>query len=209
MPEANAQPGSAYLLSEIGIRDEAQRLRRQAALMLALELPALLDSVPRGGTFTDLGCGTGLLADTVAHARPDATVRGFDADEGAVDLSRRRFGDRANVAFACRRVEQGPPEGQPPADAVALRLVLMHLPGPVEALRSAAAWVRPGGVLHVLEGDDRAFRFRPEPAGIARILDLMQAVQERKGGSRRLGQDLAALMTAAGWAQVGVEERAP
>jgi SAM-dependent methyltransferase len=200
---------SAYLLSEMDMQDEAGRLRKQAALMLALELPAILEALPQGGRLADLGCGMGLLADAVAQARPDAQVHGFDADAGAVELSRRRFGSQGRILFEARRAEAGPPAGFPGADVAVLRLVLMHLPEPGAVLAALAPWLAPGGTLHVLEGDDREFRFEPGLPASEEVLGIMEAVQVARGGSRRLGRDVPALLEANAWEVLGHRELAP
>jgi SAM-dependent methyltransferase len=209
MPVDEKKTSSAYLLSEIGISDEAARLRAQASILLALELPGILATLPQGGRFFDLGCGSGLLTDAVALARPDAQVHGFDADPMAVEVSRKHFGARAGLGFDCRRLEEGPPPGFERADTAVLRLVLMHLPEPAAALKSAAAWVKPGGMLHVLECDDRALAFEPAQPQLDEALALMQRVQVYKGGSRHLGRGLAALMSSAGWAVRGQGVHSP
>jgi SAM-dependent methyltransferase len=207
MPEAVKKEGSAYLLSQVGGLEEAERLRRQAVIVLAMELPVLLAALPQAGAFADLGCGSGLLADAVARQRPDAQVLGADADAMAVAEAERVFKGQPNLAFRCRALEQGPPPGAPLADVAVLRLVLMHLADPVESLRAARLWVKPGGQLHVIEGDDRSIGFSPEAAWTGRVLDLMEQVQKRRGGSRRRGQDLKALFLQAGW-QVGAIRQA-
>ncbi|HTA16644.1 MAG TPA: methyltransferase, partial [bacterium] len=84
MPVDEEKQSSAYLLSELG-GEELGRLRKQAAVWLSMELPEIIQTLPRNGGFVDLGCGVGLLADAVAQARPDAQVHGFDIDALSVE----------------------------------------------------------------------------------------------------------------------------
>ncbi|HTA17221.1 MAG TPA: class I SAM-dependent methyltransferase [bacterium] len=207
MPVDEEKRSSAYLLSEIG-GQEVERLRKQAAIWLSLELPDILKTLPQTGRFVDLGCGIGLLADAVAQERPDVQVFGFDADAIAVEQSLRRFGGRPGLVFDQRRLEQGPPPGFQAADVAVLRLVLMHLPDPKGALEAARAWLKPDGVLHVIETDDRFMSFEPLPAWLPGLLDLMQAIQKKRGGDRWLGAELAALLSSAGWNVVGQKQSA-
>jgi SAM-dependent methyltransferase len=205
MPMGTEGQPSAYSISEFGPK-ENERLDRQASLWLHKELPTILETLPKAGRFVDLGCGTGLLADAVAQARPDTAVYGFDSDPPAVEQTRLRFGARPGRHCGVRRLEQGPPHGFDPADVAVLRMVLMHLSDPGSALAAARTWLKPGGVLHIFESDDRAIILEPETFRLPELFDLMQEVQKHRGGSRRLGMDLPALLDSAAWTIVGREQ---
>lgn len=198
----------AYRLAETGGLAEADRLRRQARLAVQQELPLLLESLPQGGRLVDLGCGSGLLCAAVAEARPDAQVLGVDPDPLAIAEAQRLFGG-PRLAFVRRGAEDGPEHALQQGDVLVMRLVLMHLPRAIESLRGLKAWLRPGGRLHLIEGDDRALRLDPAPEGLPRLLDLMERAQQARGGSRRLGQDLGGLLDAAGWRVLGLKREAP
>ena len=206
--EAQTQAASAYLLSEVGGQSEAERLRRQAEMILEQELPLILSALPPQGTLIDVGCGSGLLADAVAQRRPDAQVLGVDADSLAVQEAQRLFGAVRNLRFEHRPVSGGPPVAGG-ADVLVMRLVLMHLPGPAQALQDLKAWAKPGGSLHLLEGDDRDIRLEPAMPELGALLDLMERVQQARGGSRRRGRDLTALLGAAGWSPQGSRRNCP
>jgi SAM-dependent methyltransferase len=203
-----AKVGAAYRLQDIGSLTEAERLRQQARLAIGQELKALLASLPPGGRLLDLGCGAGTLCDAVADARPDAQVLGLDPDAMAVQEARRLF-QRPNLAFEQRGVEDGPAKRGQAGDVVVLRLVLMHLPEVGQALQWLETWLRPGGRLHVIEGDDRALALEPWPTGLDRLMSLMERVQQARGGSRRRGLELARSMQAAGWTVLGSRQSAP
>lgn len=206
--ESLSQGSASYRLAETGGLAEAERLRSQARLAVAQELPLLLQSLPQGGRFIDLGCGSGVLCAAVAEARPDAQVLGLDPDPLALAEAQRLYAG-PRLAFARRGAEDGPADEEQKGDVLVLRLVLMHLPRTVESLRQLQAWLRPGGRLHLIEGDDRALSFEPSPQGLQRLLDLMEDSQKARGGSRRLGQDLGMLLDAAGWRVLGVKSESP
>lgn len=191
-----------YSISEVGPQED-ERLNKQALLWLHMELPTILETLPKAGRLVDLGCGTGLLADAVAQSCPDAHIWGFDFDPLAVEHARKQYGHRKGLHFDCRRLEQGPPPGFPLADVVILRLVIMHLAKPERAIEAAGAWLRPGGVLHIVEGDDRDVVLEPAPACLPELLNLMQEVQKQRGGSRHLGRDLAGLLDPSAWSIAG------
>ncbi|HTA16449.1 MAG TPA: 4'-phosphopantetheinyl transferase superfamily protein [bacterium] len=202
-PEAGEAEPNAYQPFVLEGTDEEQCVRKQNAIIMSVELPGILKTIPHGGTFIDIGCGMGQLADAVARACPDTLVYGFDADPMAVDQSRKHFGSRPGLSFHCRGLEQGPPPGFAPADTVVLRMVLMQHPDPGLALKAARAWLKPGGILHVLEADDRAMAFEPVLPWLYELLDLMEGVHQRLGGSRRLGRELPALLASSGWSLLG------
>ncbi len=202
--EVRVRPQSAWL-SEVG-EHEAERLRMQDSLFLPLELPTILDAFPPSGCFVDFGSGVGVMADAVAAARPEGMVHRYDGDSLAVEKSKELFGGRPNVRFGCRGIEQGPPEGFSGADAAVMHLVLMHSPDPIGLLREVKRWMKPGGILHVMEPDDRALAFDPLPEWIPELLELMERVQNFKGGSRRLGRDLPILLGNSGWDLLGMRE---
>jgi 4'-phosphopantetheinyl transferase len=203
-PAGEMEPGiyQAFVLEGT---DEEQCVRKQNAIILAVELPGILKTIPHGGRFIDIGCGMGQLADAVAHACPDVLVYGFDADPMAVDQSRKHFGSRQGLSFQCRSLEQGPPPGFAPADTAMLRMVLLQHGDPGHALKAARAWLKPGGILHVIEPDDRALAFEPVLPWLYELLDLMEDVHKSRGGSRRLGRELPSLLASSGWSVLGQE----
>jgi SAM-dependent methyltransferase len=199
MSNETAKPTGAYLLSEVGGLTEAGRLRAQAEALLHEELPALSARLKPGGVFLDIGSGSGLLADAVARLRPDASVYGIDADPMAVAEAQRLFGGLPNLKFLRHSALQDPDGRVPAADLALMRLVLMHLPDPDQALKMVSRWVKPGGLLQVSEGDDRAIETAPPAEWLQDALAMMETVQNQRGGSRQLGRDLPVRMASMGW----------
>lgn len=198
----------AYELKDGGGLAEAERLRAQARLAVAQELPILLASLRPGERLVDLGCGSGLLSAAVAEARPDCEILGIDPDGTALQEAQRLY-SRPNLAFSPGGVDDGPMQPEHCGDVVVLRLVLMHLPSAEAAYKALERWVRPGGRLHIIEGDDRALKLTPWSATLQSILDTMETVQQARGGSRRRGMDMDKGLRAAGWSVLGQSQAAP
>jgi SAM-dependent methyltransferase len=100
----------------------------------------------------DLGSGAGNVSRIAADmVGPDGAVVGIEKDPDAVALARQRT-DAANIEYRQGDVQtlDGVETG---FDAVIGRLVLMYLWDPVEALRQAAARVKPGGLICMHEAD--------------------------------------------------------
>ncbi|WP_188692427.1 peptide chain release factor N(5)-glutamine methyltransferase [Silvimonas amylolytica] len=54
-----------------------------------------LERLPQGGALVDLGTGSGIIAITIAHERPDAVVTALDISDAALDIAR---GNAARLA---------------------------------------------------------------------------------------------------------------
>lgn len=135
---------------------EQQRLDRQATLFDPLtERVFRAGGLGPGMRVLDLGSGAGhvaLLAGRLVGA--DGRVVGVERDPRAVAdaTERARAAGVANVEFVVGDVQTL--DGVTgPFDAVVGRLILMYLPDPVDALRRAAALVRPGGLVIAQEAD--------------------------------------------------------
>ncbi len=135
--------------------NESRRLIEQADLLRGLS-----ENVFRGAGLApgmrvlDLGCGTGDVAFLAAElVGPEGAVVGVDVAPGVLETARRRLGERglANVSFVEQAFESL--SFSQPFDAVVGRLFLMYQPDPVAAVRRAAGFVRPGGIVVFHEAD--------------------------------------------------------
>lgn len=107
-------------------------------------------------TVLDVGCGTGLVARTIAR-RPGfsgritgidlspslaATAARLAAEEGIADRVEFRPGDSKSLEF-----------GDGTFDAVVAHTLLSHVDDPLVALREAARVLGPGGMIGIFDGD--------------------------------------------------------
>lgn len=96
----------------------------------------------------DVGCGTGLLLEAVAVARPAVRLLGIDLSPEMVAIARQRLGDAADVRVADAELL--------PFDDAAVDLVTCvdsfhHYPDPGAALSEMRRVTRPGGALVIGE----------------------------------------------------------
>ena len=116
-------------------------------------IPAAAPGGLRPWRILDAGCGTGVSTDYLCHLNPGASVLAVDISGGALEVARertRRSGAAGQVNEL--RIEQRSLldlEGEGPFDYINSVGVLHHLREPEAGLRSLAARLAPGGVLHL------------------------------------------------------------
>jgi SAM-dependent methyltransferase len=145
---------TAYALGHSS--SEQERLQAQAGYLRGItESIWRTAGIGTGMRVLDVGCGVGdttfLAADLVG---PSGVVIGVDRSAEAIRTAQQRAGaaGRRNVQFV--EAELGSPlADQDLFDAVVGRLILVHQPNIVAALRSLHAFVRPGGLFAFHEGD--------------------------------------------------------
>lgn len=93
----------------------------------------------------DVGCGLGHFLGTLARVFPSARVVGVEVNPAAAATARGRDARIEVIERPFHELE--PFEGG--VDALSMNHLLEHLPDPAAALRGAARWVRPGGVIEV------------------------------------------------------------
>ena len=130
----------------------ADRLALVAAVFEPTSRALLIraDAVVAGGAdgvgrAVDLGCGPGHTTRLVAAVCRARATLGLDASERFVATARSLTDDPA-VTYAVHDVTRAPLPGGP-ADLVHARLLLAHLPGPLDVVELWRSCLRPGGVL--------------------------------------------------------------
>lgn len=132
---------------------EHERLARQAQMLAPTTERFIRGAgVARGQRVLDLGSGAGDVSMLVASiVGPTGEVVGAErsADSVAWARERVRAAGLSNVTFIQADVSELPDDE--PFDAVVGRFILMFLPDPVSALRSAARLVKPQGPIVFVE----------------------------------------------------------
>ena len=102
-------------------------------------------SVPPGGRWLDVGCGTGALSQTILDVAEPARVTGIDSSDGYVAYARARVPD-ARVQFRTGDA-QALPEPSGAYDAAVSGLVLNFVPEPRRMVAEMARVTRAGGTV--------------------------------------------------------------
>ena len=180
----------------VDAESEVDRLRRQAALVLEREM-ACWDQlrVPRIGNALDVGCGPGVAAEAVMSQRPGLRYRGVDQDAQAVAEARTRMS--ALVAAA----EQLPFDDGA-FDLASTRLLLRHVPDPLQVAREMARVVRPGGTVLLVDTDDQTLIVEGMGENATRLFEARQALIRESGADAFIGRRLRRLAVQAGLTDV-------
>ncbi len=119
---------------------------------------ALIPPHPAPFGVLELGCGEGLLAESILEKFPECTVRGLDGSEEMLKAARERL-SRFGGRFAAEKFDLASPDWRKPSE-------------PVRAVVSSLA-------IHHLDADQKRELFRDvhrmlEPGGVFVIADLIQ-----------------------------------
>ncbi|OMC54832.1 methylase [Mycobacterium sp. IS-836] len=144
---------STYVLGHVDA--EIQRLLLQGRLHNDFTEHALrLAGLRPGMRVLDVGCGPGDVSFIAARlVGREGRVLGVDAAADVIELARTRAADQGLESVSFEATAIADIHLDEPVDAVIGRLILMHLPDPVAALRHLAAMVRPGGLIVFCESD--------------------------------------------------------
>lgn len=133
---------------------------------------------PRGGTWADLGAGTGTFTRALAQLLgPQGRVFAVERDAASVATLERLASKKreADAPITVMRGDFTEPLSLPPLDGALLANALHFVSGTQQAttLGRLLALLQPGGRLVVVEYEDRpASRWVPHPVSLARLGEL-------------------------------------
>ncbi len=113
--------------------------------------PLRLDWIDRcigiaGKRMLDVGCGGGILSESMASRGADVT--GIDLSEKALSVARLHLLESGrNVRYLLQSAEDHARESAGQYDVVTCMEMLEHVPDPASTIRACAAMVRPGGTV--------------------------------------------------------------
>lgn len=167
--------GSAHYLTS---PEERARLADQDHLLGPLFAP-LLDRFfaqhANVRTALDLGCGTGAWWPAWQGRFPGLTIHGVEQDATHAAEARARGG---TVEVGDVRTLALPGD----QDLVMCRLLLRHLPDPDALLDRMKQAARPGGLVLIVDSDDGAIHFHPDPKLEPPFAEVSAAVAQKLGG---------------------------
>ena len=181
-----------------------ERLLDQAAALV--DLLHHDTAYPAGSRVLEAGCGVGAQTATLVARSPEAQFTAVDVSAESLAQARERTRGATNVDFVQADIF-APPFAPHSFDHVFVCFLLEHLAQPVEALRTLAGLVRPGGTVTVIEGDHGSAYFHPDSAAAHDAIRCQVELQRRAGGDAEIGRRVYPLMVEAGVKGVRVSPR--
>ncbi|MDK9709127.1 MAG: GNAT family N-acetyltransferase [Desulforhopalus sp.] len=199
----------SYRFRTLGDQEgESKRLISQATIGADLEFAVLGGlGLADGAKVLDLGSGPGVTSLLIAQRLPKAIVTGVEPE----DLLRQK----AKTLVASQGLEnrcrflKGTgdriPLGNGEVDFSYARLLFQHLSNPLEVLSEMRRVTRQGGIITILDVDDRSNIIHPAPKGLEDLEKRIAQVQAANGGDRYVGRKLHGYMHATGLHNIAVE----
>lgn len=198
MTHTAAMSNASYVLGHS--EQEIERLHRQADYYAQLTSVALhMAGIQPGMRVLDAGCGGGDVSLLIARlVGPKGEVVAVDRSSEALAAAERRLAadqiDTVHLVegdIATIRLDA-------PVDAVVGRLILMHVPDPVAALRNLASLLAPEGTILMQEMDIGVARTEPPAPMVEAMIDLCRTAFGTAGVDVRPGMRLHEQFLAAG-----------
>jgi len=187
---------------------EIRRLNSQVDLFWPTESELIARyGLEEGMDYLDCGCGPGRLIELLKDRYPALNCTGLEMDTILVDAANGMLGDRG---LSDCRVIQGTAEHpnlqERSFDFITMRLVLEHVPDPVEALQSLRRLLRPGGRLFIISNDfENHTRTWPPVDELGSLYEAYRASRRNDQGDPCIGRRVPRLLATAGFSIVAQE----
>lgn len=205
MENKHLQTNSVYLLSEMS-EEEIQRLSLVARLFIKSDFSKLFPHLKSSKKIADIGCGTGEISHAIAKQYPNSQVFGFDADPLSLKKSKQLTNKANNLNFYPWILGSHQEPIEHPFDMVLIRLVLLHIPDPIKALKTLSKYLTKNGTIYIIDLDDRDTFFMPIEPWQQQMLDIFQQVQTKREGTRQIGQVLGNILEKIGAKSIHTEK---
>ena len=130
--------------------------------------------LPDGARLLDIGCGTGVVARTLARRRGGALrIEGVDQSPAFIEAARRFAAEEAPPRVPVFRVGDAHalPFEEGRFDAAVAHTLLSHVSDPAAVLAEARRVLKPGGTLVAFDGDYASLTFAFADAAAGRRMD--------------------------------------
>ena len=110
----------------------------------------------------DVGCGTGTMSADIANiVGPDGSVIGMDSSQMLIERGKSLYSHLQNLKLLVADLFSYQPENT--FDLIISARVLQWLENPLHAVIRMSSWLKPGGIISVLDYDHTSIEFDPAP----------------------------------------------
>ena len=200
----------SYRFNNLGDQEgEFKRLIAQASIGEEIEFGMLKSlGLQDGVTILDLGSGPGVTSMLFAKRFPSCRIIGVEPED-LLRIKAETLIESQGFTQRCHFVKGTGNEIPLEDDSVDFcyaRLVFQHLPNPMEVLLEMQRVTRPGGLITIMDVDDRSNIIHPAPDGLEELEKRIAEAQAQSGGDRHVGRKLHGYMHAAELREVGVAQ---
>lgn len=200
-------PSGSYRISSIAnnVEREIDRLKAQVDLFWNNEWEKYqAHGLADADTIIELGSGPGFLLEKLLTHIPQASVTGLEIDpllvNYAMDYLKNENPDRWCV-YEGNITQTGMKDDA--YDFAITRLVLEHLPDPMEAIREIYRIVKPGGKVIVVDNDfEMHIMTYPPVPGLRELYDAYCQARFAEGGNPKIGRELPRILNEGGFTNV-------
>jgi len=158
----------------------------------------------------EVGCGAGDVSMQAARlVGPTGSVIGIDTDAEVLAVARRRTAEAGITTVTYQQSNIADVRLDEPVDALIGRLILIHLPDPVSAVRELSRFVRPGGMVSFQDFNISRFRSVPPLPLVTACLGWIYAASRAGGLDLDAGGNITAVLSEAGLRTTGTASSTP
>jgi uncharacterized tellurite resistance protein B-like protein len=152
-----------------------------------------------GSRVIEVGSAAGTYGSYVAHAFPNATFFGLEANENFIkNLDSTNFPSNYTTSH-CMVGRDPVPQDCANAEQCYLRYVLQHISNPGRVLRSLHSELAPGAKVFIIEEDDEFFSSFPPYQPFDTVTDAWRRICKVSGTDSRIGRKLPIILAESGF----------
>lgn len=187
---------------------EINRLKAQVELFWDKEFKHYIEfGLDDGMKVVELGSGPGFVSEKILEKFPNSKITAVEIEPFLIDYARKYLSEKGvnNCTIINGSImDTGFQENS--FDYAITRLVLEHLPDPVNAVREVLRILKPGGKAVFIDNDfEMHILAYPHVAGLRELYDAYCRSRYAEGGNPKIGRELPNVLKLGGFSKVDFE----